>query len=206
MAESQAGAAAPRRGNVRGEATRARLLAAALDTFAEKGYHGTGTRDIAEAAGMSQPALYVHYPTKEELLFQLTLDGHRTIVEIVREAAGSDGTASERLRAVAREHARYHAVFQKQARVVNFELSALSREHRAEISALRRELESIVRGVLASGIESGEFRVVDLPLTALALLSLGYDVCRWYREDGTWTIDEIGDRYQDLALGMVAIR
>ncbi|MFV9429005.1 TetR/AcrR family transcriptional regulator [Rhodococcus aetherivorans] len=189
-----------RRGNVRGEATRARLLAAALDTFAAQGYHGTGTRDIAEAAGTSQAAMYVHYSTKEELLFQLAVDGHRTVVEIVREAAAGKGTPAEKLGAVVRAHCRYHAQFQKQARVVNFEINALTREHREVISRYRRELESIVRGILTEGVEAGDFRVVDMPMTALALLSLGFDVSRWYREDGIWTIDEIGDRYQEMAL------
>lgn len=187
----------PRRGN------QARLLAAALDTFAVQGYHGTGTRDIADEAGISQAAMFVHYSTKEDLLFQLAVDGHRTIVEIVREAAARKGTAAEKLSAVVRDHSRYHAQFQKQARVVNFEIGALTREHREEISRYRRELESIVRGILIEGVQSGDFRVVDLPMTALALLSLGFDVCRWYREDGIWTIEEIGDRYQEMALRIV---
>lgn len=194
---------APRRNNVRGEATRARLLAAALDTFAAQGFHGTGTRDLAEAAGMSQPALYVHYATKEELLFQLSLDGHRTIVQIVREAAASHDTPAGRLRAVVRDHSRYHAVHQKQARVVNLEMGALTPEHREVISRYRRELESIVRGILIDGVERGDFHVVDPPMTALALLSLGFDVCRWYRKDLIWTIDEIGDRYQEMAVRIV---
>src|SRR4051794_6434574 len=54
-----------------------RLLMGAVDAFAERGYHATTTRDIASRAGMSPAALYVHYRSKEELLFQLIRIGHQ---------------------------------------------------------------------------------------------------------------------------------
>ena len=59
----------------RAEATRARLLAAAVTAFAERGYHATTTRDIAAAAGMSPAALYVHHASKEELLYEIARRG-----------------------------------------------------------------------------------------------------------------------------------
>ena len=43
-------------------------LAAALDTFAEHGYHGTSVREIASRANLSVPGLYHHYPSKQSLL------------------------------------------------------------------------------------------------------------------------------------------
>jgi AcrR family transcriptional regulator len=48
----------------RADATRARLLKAATDAFAEKGFHATTTRDIATLAGMSPAALYVQHKSK----------------------------------------------------------------------------------------------------------------------------------------------
>jgi AcrR family transcriptional regulator len=48
--------------------TRKRLLAAAADVFAERGYDGTRVADIAAAAGVSNGALYAHFGSKAELL------------------------------------------------------------------------------------------------------------------------------------------
>ena len=62
MTETTYGANTPR-----GEATRARLVEAAIAAFAEKGFHGTTTRDIAAAAGMTPAALYVHHRSSEDL-------------------------------------------------------------------------------------------------------------------------------------------
>ena len=48
--------------------TRERLLRAAADVFAERGYDGTRVADIAAAAGLSNGALYAHFSSKAELL------------------------------------------------------------------------------------------------------------------------------------------
>jgi AcrR family transcriptional regulator len=69
----------------RADATRARLLEAAVIAFAEKGFHGTTTRDIATAAGMSPAALYVHHKSKEELLYLISKDGHQYTLRLIRQ-------------------------------------------------------------------------------------------------------------------------
>ncbi|MEO3794773.1 TetR/AcrR family transcriptional regulator [Nonomuraea sp. B10E15] len=48
--------------------TRERLLRAAADAFAERGYDGTRVADIAAAAGVSNGALYAHFGSKADLL------------------------------------------------------------------------------------------------------------------------------------------
>ena len=49
------------------DATRARILAAALDLFADRSFEGATTRDIAARAGVSQPSLNYHFRSKDEL-------------------------------------------------------------------------------------------------------------------------------------------
>jgi AcrR family transcriptional regulator len=48
--------------------TRERLLRAAADVFAERGYDGTRVADIAAAAGVSNGAMYAHFSSKADLL------------------------------------------------------------------------------------------------------------------------------------------
>ena len=51
--------------------TRDRILVAAADQFAARGFHGTATRDIARAVGIRQPSLYSHFATKQLILAAL---------------------------------------------------------------------------------------------------------------------------------------
>ncbi|MEV7174497.1 TetR/AcrR family transcriptional regulator [Streptomyces sp. NPDC093224] len=180
-----------------------RLLIAAVDAFAERGYHATTTRDIAGRAGMSPAALYIHYKTKEELLHRISRIGHDKALEILTTAAEGPGCAAERLDAAVRSFVRWHAAHHTTARVVQYELDALAPEHRAEIVELRRLSDAAVRRILADGVAAGEFDVPDVPGTTLAVLSLCIDVARWFSVAGRRTPDEVGALYSDLVLRMV---
>ncbi|MFE7239228.1 TetR/AcrR family transcriptional regulator [Streptomyces sp. NPDC057580] len=181
-----------------------RLLVAAVDAFAERGYHATTTRDIAGRAGMSPAALYIHYKTKEELLHRISRIGHDRALLLLETAADSDDTASERLADAVRSFVRWHAERHTTARVVQYELDALGEEHRTEIVALRRKSDAVIRRIISEGVQAGEFDVPDIPGTTLAVLSLCIDVARWFSAQGSRTPDEVGDLYADLVLRMVA--
>lgn len=180
-----------------------RLLVAAVEAFAERGYHATTTRDIAGRAGMSPAALYIHYKTKEELLHRISRIGHDKALEILDTAARGPGSAAERLDAAVRSFVRWHAAHHTTARVVQYELDALAPEHRSDIVALRRQSDAAIRRILADGVASGEFFVPDVPGTTLAVLSLCIDVARWFSADGRRTPDEVGALYAGLVLRMV---
>ncbi|WP_374227002.1 TetR/AcrR family transcriptional regulator [Streptomyces sp. JJ38] len=183
-----------------------RLLVAAVEAFAERGFHATTTRDIAGRAGMSPAALYIHYRTKEELLYQISRVGHERSVRLLSEAASGPGGNADRLAAAVRAFVRWHAEHHTTARVVQYELAALGEEHYAEIIGLRRRSEELVRDLLAAGAEAGEFEVADARGTALAVLSLCVDVARWFTPGGRRTPEEIGAFYADLVLRMVGAR
>ncbi|WP_399128023.1 TetR family transcriptional regulator [Actinacidiphila sp. ITFR-21] len=180
-----------------------RLVIAAVEAFAERGYHATTTRDIAGRAGMSPAALYIHYKTKEELLYQISKVGHRRSLALLGEARDAAGPAAERLAAAVRVFVRWHAEHHTTGRVVQYELGALGPEHYTEIVALRRRSEEAIRSIVKDGVTAGEFDVPDVSGTTLAVLSLCIDVARWFNPAGRRTPDEVGALYADLVLRMV---
>jgi AcrR family transcriptional regulator len=182
---------------------RTRLARAAVDAFAVKGFHGTTTRDISTAAGMSPAALYVHHRSKEELLFELARLGHERVLEMVRASVARSDDPVEQLGALVEDFVRDHALAHTGARVINYELAALSEEHLAEIVAIRNDIDVVVRGVIDRGVALGVFDTPDAHMTALAVLSLGVDVARWFRDEGRWTPDQVAVHYRVLALRMV---
>lgn len=86
---------------------------------------------------------------------------------------------------------------------MQYELDALGPEARAEIVALRRQVDAVVRGIIEDGVATGEFDVLDVRGTTLAVLSLCVDVARWFNVQGPRTPEEIGTLYADLVLRMV---
>ena len=53
------------------EDTRTKILAEAVDLFAEKGFSASTTRELAERMGFTKAALYYHFHTKDDLLMAL---------------------------------------------------------------------------------------------------------------------------------------
>jgi AcrR family transcriptional regulator len=189
----------------RADATRARLQQAALSAFAEKGFHGTTTRDIAAAAGMSPAALYVHHKSKEELLYLISRGGHEGTLRMVRAAITSSDDLAEALYRVVYDFAVDHARTHTRARIVNYELAGLADEHYQVIRDIRRRIEQEVRDLVERGAAAGVFDTPDPAMTTLALLSLGIDIGRWFRDDGRWSPEEVGAHYAALALRMVGV-
>lgn len=182
---------------------RERLLEAAVEAFAEKGFTATTTRDIAARAGMSPAAVYVHHDSKESLLFTVSLDGHRSALRVVEAGTRDAGAPPQRLARIVHDFSAWHAANSRVGRIVQYEFDALTPEHRGEIAALRRQIEARVREVLVEGVHAGDFAVTDVAGTARAILSLSIDLVRWFRPDGAQTPDEVGDLHARLALRMV---
>ena len=59
-----------------GASTRERILDVALDLFTDQGFDGTSMREIAERLGISKPAIYYHFASKEEILMALHMRLH----------------------------------------------------------------------------------------------------------------------------------
>jgi TetR/AcrR family transcriptional regulator, repressor of fatR-cypB operon len=63
----------------RGEKTRERIIQGALRLFAEKGVDATSIRDIASSAAISEPAIYRHFRSKEDLVWEIFWSGYRDL-------------------------------------------------------------------------------------------------------------------------------
>ena len=184
--------------------TRDRLLDAARISFARKGFHGTTTRDIASAAGLSPAGVYVHHRSKEAMLFEISRAGHERITDRVEAAAGADGDARTRLRAIVHELVLTHAIDHETARVVNYELEALTAEHREVIERLRGRIQHSLRRTVQDGVDAGVFSIDQVGMTANAISGMCVDVARWYEADARWTPERIADHFADIALRMVS--
>lgn len=183
--------------------SRARVLLASLEAFAELGYHGTATRDISARAQMSAGALYSHYESKQALLEHISRATHQAMLDRMRESVAEGGSPTERLARLVRVHVAFHARYQIACRVANYELHSLSPENLAEMRQLRHGMEEVVTEVLEEGQRTGEFHVGDVHVVTMFILSLGIDVSRWFRDGHALTPDDLATHYEGLVLAAV---
>src|SRR5262249_29600924 len=91
----------------RGEATRERLLAAAIQLFGSQGFESTSMKELAAAAGVRAPAIYNHFEAKESILTAATI---WALEDFHAQVAGTDDPGTDvcdRLENLVRRHVIY---------------------------------------------------------------------------------------------------
>lgn len=145
---------------------RGQILRAAFEVISEKGFASASMRQIAQKAGMSVPAVYQYVRSKDELLEEIFAGYIKRMEHAVQDSTFQNSSASEQLRsAIAASMAEFDR-YQAEIRVMNRESKALRREVRQRIKFFLCSYIERFRRIIASGVESGEFRKVEASLYA----------------------------------------
>lgn len=129
---------------VRGTEKRKRVLDAAAAIFARNGYHGIGTREIAESLGIKVASLYFHLASKEDALAEICQHGIVLSLSYLRDAVHESDTLESFIRCFFRlqregflQHSDYVTVYLRELRHLSDEakkqIILLSREFRIEL-------------------------------------------------------------------------
>lgn len=167
------------------------------------GYHGTTTRLITARAKLSRGALYVHFSSKAQLLYDIIRRAHVEIRASLEAAYNSADNPEERIINLVEAHVRFHASRVVEARVANHELPSLTSAHRKLILKERAHIEKIFARTIEEGISNGNFRAVDVRLTTYGILSLGIGVARWFKPSGSLSADAVAKEYGDIVRNML---
>ncbi|WP_291791980.1 TetR/AcrR family transcriptional regulator [Brevibacterium sp.] len=183
---------------------RATVIAAALEAFAERGFHGASTRSIAALARTSLSNLYNYFGSKDEILEFVLESTSRELADSLETAvADAGGGPPGRLAAAVSAYVRF-IVDKPQASLVGItEFRYLAGERRAAVVEQRDRSEAVFRAVISEGRAAGDFDVLDVPSATRAAVSLCNSMSAWYRPDGPHSADELVRLQVDLALGLV---
>ncbi len=190
---------------ITGTDTRDRIRREAATLYRKNGFHGTSMQDLATVVGITKSSLYHHYPSKQALLSEIVEATVARVAPLVRAAAESDRPAVERLHLAVHLHT-VEAIRDQDAVACFIEEGRHLDSVYLEPHIAKRDLyEQYFRRILQEGVTSGEFRPLDVPLTAMAILGLCNSVVRWFRREGKHTSEEIANEFADLAVrGVIA--
>lgn len=169
--QTSAPAATGRKRGKPGEA-RERMIDAAAYVFARHGYHGTGTRALAESLGITAASLYAHIQSKDAILEEVCARGIKYVLAHLTQAIASEEEMAARIRRFFLswreelfDHCDYAAVYQHERKHLPYEarvrLESISRQFRAELDRLFSE-----------AMEKGELDP-DLDVRSASLLMIG---------------------------------
>ncbi len=164
----------PEKRERRKEARPGELLAAALDLFVEKGFAATRAEEVAQRAGVSKGTLFLYFPSKEEL-FKAVVREHigGTIRDAFSEVGSFPGTSAELV---------HYLMHQWWERYGNTKASGISKLMMSESNNFPELAEfyqqeviipghQLIEKVIQRGIQSGEFRQVDVEYAVFSILA-----------------------------------
>ena len=158
----------------RDERVRTRLLNAAVYVFDRKGYAGASVREVAELAGVTKPALYYHFGSKEGVLRAILDEATRQVSVIAARTTAGTGSSRERIVRFCEET---YALFGENVPVARVALAVLLGPPELapayDFTAFEREYRTVVERLVREGQASGEFRQgppEDIAFAVLAIL------------------------------------
>lgn len=156
-----------------------RILQTALGLFSRKGYDATSVREICEASGITKPTLYHFFGSKDGVYRALVDGALEGFQQEIAARVARPGTATDRLRSVARAYFEYAA---REREMVRFMLSLIyspsSAAPRTDFPAFYGGLVKLVAGVAEEGVASGEFAPGPVDVRMLVLMgALGEALC-----------------------------
>jgi AcrR family transcriptional regulator len=157
--------------------TRGRILLAAASLFAQRGYFGTSTRDIADAVNIRQPSLFHHFDAKHTIFRTLLeLDLGPSIQRLERRLS-EDSTWSEKLHLTVARDVRVAITQPFDARGLYQDAVLAQDEFRAEREGIQLFHELMER-VIIRGQEAREFVDVDPSFVQRAVNGVLFETLR----------------------------
>ena len=176
------------------------IIEAAAQVFAERGYHGATTQDIADILHIRQASLYYYVPSKEAALELVCIQGVAGFFETAQAIAAGPGKAREKLAGLIRAHMVPILDRGNFVRVFLTQRQFLPNRSRRRVGKWSRGLEKIFETVIRDGMRKGEFRGdLDPRLTTLAILALANGVSSWYGKENA-SVERIGTEFVSLVL------
>jgi AcrR family transcriptional regulator len=151
------------------------VLDAAAMCFAEKGYLGASTREIAERLGIRAASLYYYLPSKEAALFAICKLGVLDFIDNLKDIIARRDPAAEKVRAAITNHllplrSRPAADY---IRVFYLHRHELPGKWRQEVARLAHTYQELIEQIFVDGIATGEFAAdLNPELATLGLLGL----------------------------------
>ena len=161
-------------------ATRERILEAAADVFADKGFHGAAVDDIVRASDSSKGSFYFHFPNKQGIFVALLDHLTQRLFDRVESAVAVSGNPVQRLDQALQAALTAFAQRRRLARLLLVEAAGLGHAMDERLMAIHERFIRLIQRHLDEAVAAGQIEPLDTQLAATAWMgALNEVVIRW---------------------------
>ncbi|MBI5445935.1 MAG: TetR/AcrR family transcriptional regulator [Deltaproteobacteria bacterium] len=182
----------------RREARKDQIFSEGARLFAQKGYERTSLQEVADALGLTKPALYYYYSSKEQLLYEIMSFVMDRVLADIGEVAATDAAPVEKMREMIRKYLGFFAAHPHELTLMSTAGDSLGPELRGRIVVRERQYLELVKGIVAEVL--GERRREHLDQTAVAFALIGGMswIFKWYDPEGRIDPGELAEVFAKI--------
>lgn len=189
------------RGGPRREILASEVLDKAAALFAARGFAATSLQDIADQVGVSRTAIYYYFDSKDAVLHELVRGATREAGRIFEQVdAARDRTPAAKVHEAARRLVLWVVDPSTHFKLVDRSEHELPAAIAAAHRQAKRRVLSGMSGLIAAGIEAGEFRATDPRVAAFAIIGMCNWTAWWFNLDGEKSAGDIAASIADQAV------
>lgn len=175
----------------KGERRRARILDAATNVFASRGYRGSSMDDIASESETSKGGLYFHFPNKQTLFMALLDQMSSLLMGRVQRAIEDEPDPLRKIDIALRVVLESFASHRSLTRLFFVEAMGAGREFNEKMFEIHRGFSELISKHLAEAVEQGAIGAVDTRIAGIVWFGALHEVVT------QWVLDE---RFTDQQL------
>lgn len=178
-----------------------RLIQVATELFAKRGFESTSVQSIVEAAGVTKGAMYHHFDSKDDLLYEIYARMLRMQTTQLEKFANAELPVTQRVYAAAADVVETTVANFDESVIFFRSMHQLHPDKQKQVRTERRRYHEQFRKLIEEGQQAGEFRD-DVPADVVIDYHFGavHYLGTWYSKRGPWSGKDIGRYFADLLL------
>ncbi|EJM18668.1 transcriptional regulator [Pseudomonas sp. GM21] len=167
------------------QSARDRILDAAVELFATRGFQAVGLRDLASYLGLHAGSLYHHIDNKQALLFELIESGLLDLLQETKCRMNNARRPCERLNLFIQAFVKFNFKEKHKLTLITSEFANLNKEQQARVIQLKNRYSSLISTFFTHEHNKKEaFNGEICPLTNTAVTIL-FGQSQWYNPETT---------------------